>query len=88
MDCRVHGVAKTRTRLSDFHIKGTWGLPWWLSSEESACSAGDTDSIPGSGRSPGGGHGNPLPYPCLEKPHGQRSLVGYSPRGHKVSDMT
>ena len=29
--------------------------------------------------SPGGGHGNPLQYSCLEKPHGQRSLVGYSP---------
>ena len=30
------------------------------------CNAGDTGSIPGSGRSPGGGHGNPLQYPCLE----------------------
>ena len=30
--------------------------------------AGDADSIPGSGRSPGGGHGNPLQYPCLENP--------------------
>ena len=29
---------------------------------------GDTDSIPGSGRSPGGGHGNPLQYSCLENP--------------------
>ena len=34
------------------------GLPWWLSSKESACNAGDAGSIPGSGRSPGGGHGN------------------------------
>ena len=39
----------------------------------------DTGSVPGSGRSPGGGHGNPLQYACLENPHGQRSLVGYSP---------
>ena len=31
------------------------------------------------GRSPGGGHGNLLQYSCLENPHGQRSLVGYSP---------
>ena len=45
-------------------------------------------SIPGLGRSPGGGHGNPLQYSCLENPHGQRSLVGYSPRGHKESDKT
>ena len=28
----------------------------------------DSDSIPGSGRSPGEGHGNPLQYPCLENP--------------------
>ena len=33
--------------------------------KESACSAGDPSSIPGSGRSPGGGHGNPLQYSCL-----------------------
>ena len=35
---------------------------------------------------PGGGHGNTFQYPCLEHPHGQRSLLGYSPRGHKESD--
>ena len=33
-------------------------------------------------------HGNPLHYSCLENPHGQRSLVGYSPWGHKESDTT
>ena len=57
-------------------------LPWWLSSKESACSAGAIGymgSIPGSGRSPGEGHGNPLQYSCLENLHGQRSLAGYSP---------
>ena len=43
----------------------------------------DMGSIPGSERSPGGGHGNPLPYSCLENPHGQRSLEGYSPCGSK-----
>ena len=37
----------------------------------------DAGSVPGSGRSPGGGHGNPLQYSCLENPHGQRSLAGY-----------
>ena len=36
-------------------------------------------SIPGLGRSPGGEHGNPFQYSCLENPHGQRSLAGYSP---------
>ena len=44
----------------------------------------DVGLIPGSGRAPGGGHGNPLQYSCLENPHGQRSLAGYSPRGHRV----
>ena len=43
-------------------------------------------SIPGSGRSPGGGNGNPLQYSCLENPHGQRSLVGYGPWGCKESN--
>ena len=38
--------------------------------------------------SSGGGHGNPLQYSCLENPHGQRSLVGYSPWGRKESDTT
>ena len=50
--------------------------------------AGDLGSIPGLGRSPGGGHGNPLQYSCLGNPHGQRSLEGYSPRGSKESDRT
>ena len=48
----------------------------------------DGGSTPGSGKSPGGGRGNPLQYSCLENPHGQRSLAGYSPLGHKESDMT
>ena len=36
----------------------------------------DVGLIPGLGRSPGGGHGNPLQYSCLENPHGQKSLEG------------
>ena len=63
-------------------------LPGGLDSKESACNEGDLGSIPGSGRSAGGGHGNPLQYSCLENPHGQRSLMGYSPWGHKESDKT
>ena len=46
--------------------------------KESACSAGDLSLILGLGRSPVGGHGNPLHYSCLENPHGQKSLAGYS----------
>ena len=48
----------------------------------------DTGSIPGSGRSPGGGHGNPFQYSCLEKSYGQRTLVDYSPWDRKESDTT
>ena len=48
----------------------------------------DLGSIPELGRSPGGGHGNPLQCSCLENPHGQRSPVGYSPWGCKESDTT
>ena len=48
----------------------------------------DTDSIPGTGRSPGGGNDNPLQYFLPGKLHGQRILVGYSPWGHKESDVT
>ena len=44
-------------------------------------------SIPGSG-SLQEGMGNPLQYSCLENPHGQRSLVGYSPEGGRESDTT
>ena len=57
--------------------------------KKSTCSAGDLGSIPGLGRAPGGGHGNPLHGDsCLENPHGQRSLVGYSPWGLRESDVT
>ena len=42
------------------------GFPCSSVSKESACSAGDPGSIPGLGRSPGEGNGNPLQYPCLE----------------------
>ena len=57
------------------------GFPGSSAGKESACNEWDLGSIPGLGRSPGGGHGNPLQYSCLENPHGQRRLVGYSPWG-------
>ena len=66
-------------------------LSWWLSSKDSVCNVGDirdTCLIPGLERSPGEGNGNPLQYFCPGESHGQRSLVGYSPWGHKESDMT
>ena len=56
--------------------------------KESTCNARDLGSILGLGRPPGGGHGNPLQYSCLENFHGQRSVVGYSPWGRTESDIT
>ena len=47
------------------------GLPGALAVKNPSANAGDirvTGSIPGLGRSPGGGHGNPLQYSCLENP--------------------
>ena len=66
-------------------LKLPMGFPGAQDGEESTCSEGDLGSIPGLGRSSGGGHGNPLQYSCLENPHEQRSLAGYSPWGHKES---
>ena len=48
--------------------EGEWSLPWGLSGQECTCNAGKADSIPGSGRSPGEGTGNPLQYSCLGNP--------------------
>ena len=64
------------------------GLPDDSDGKEFAYSAGDLGLIPGLGRSPGGGHGNPVQCSCLENPHGQRSLTGYRPGGHKKLDTT
>ena len=64
------------------------GFPGDSDGKESACSMGHLASIPGLGRSRGGGHSNPLQYSRLENLHGQRSLVGYSPWGCKELDTT
>ena len=66
-----------------FGIIANKGFPGGLDGEEPAYNAGDLASIPGSGRSAGGGHGNPLQCSCLENPHKKWSLVGY-----KESDTT
>jgi len=74
------------TRFNCYLLCEVLGLPWWLSTKESACNAGDTGdvgSIPGWGRFPGGGNSNLLTVFLLGKSHGQRSLTGYSPWGQK-----
>ena len=64
------------------------GFSGGLDGKESTFNVGDLDLIPGLGRSPGGGRGNPLQYSCLKNPYGQRSLAGCSPWGCKESDTT
>ena len=56
--------------------------------KESACNVGGQNSIPGLGRSPGGGHGNLLQYSVLENLNGQRSLADYCLWDHKEQYMT
>ena len=79
-------------------------IPWWRDrlptpvfggfcvgsvGKESACNAGSNlDLISRLGTCPGGGHGDPHQYSCLENPYGQSSLAGCSPRGGKESDTT
>ena len=64
------------------------GFPGGSDGKESTYNAGDLGLIPGLERSPGGRHGNPLQYSCLENPCGQRSLAGYSSWSCKESDTT
>ena len=77
------GVGKIPWRRDRLPTTVFLGFPGGSDSKESSCNVGDLGSIPGGGRSSGGGHGNPLQYSCRETPHGQRSLVGYSPWGRK-----
>ena len=51
--------------------------------KESACNAGDPGSIPGSGRSPEEGNGNPLQYSCLENPMDRGPWQATVHEGHK-----
>ena len=81
----------TRVYLWRIHVdiwQNQYNIVKLKKKKESTCSAGDLDLIPGLGRAPGGGHGNPFQYFCLENPHGQRYLVGYCSWGRKESDMT
>ena len=64
------------------------GFRAYLVGKESACNAGDPGSIPGSGRSPGEGNGNPLQYSCLENPTNrgawQATVHGITRVGHNL----
>ena len=62
------------------------GFPGGSHGKEYTCNVEHLGLIPGLGISSGRGHGNPIQYSCLENPHAQRSLEGYSSWGHKESD--
>ena len=81
-------LISNRDPSDNLNIATDLGFPEAPVAENVPANAGDVRdacSIPGWGR---GGHGNPLQYFCLENPHGQRSLAGNSPWGHKESTTT
>ena len=84
---------KTTNFLTDVLIVVYCYLTNWASLvaqlvKESTCNAGHLGLIPGSGRSPAGGHGQPTPVPLPGESQGQRSLACCSPWGCKESDVT
>ena len=60
-----------------------WGFPCGSAGKESPCNAGDLDSIPGLGRSPGEGNNYPRQYSYLENSMDRGAMASYSPWGHK-----
>ena len=91
MHIQVHACAHTHTHThTHTHMKllRTDGLPWCLSGKESACNAGDTGDlglIPESGRYPGERRvWQPTPVFLHGESHGQESLVGSNPQGHRA----
>ena len=64
------------------------GFPGGSDGKESACSARDLGLIPGSGRCPGEGNGNPLQYSCLENSMDRGACQATQSRGQKESDTS
>ena len=87
-------AAHTAASLPGHHPWGTFkkkvrkemDFPGGSDGKESVCNPGHLGSVLGSGRSPGEGKWQPTTGFLLGEFHGQRSLVGYSPWGRKVSD--
>ena len=68
----IYGERKQYAHIINYYIwvlLRKFAFPSGPVSKESACNSGDSGSIPGSGRSPGEGNGNPLQYSCLEIPY-------------------
>ena len=68
VDCSFIYKSKIWKQAKCTTVGGKLGLHRWLSGKESACRCRNAGSIPGSGRSPEEGNGNPLQYSCLENP--------------------
>ena len=64
----MQGPIYIHTHIYIFLLEAEGSFPRGSESKESACNAGDLGLIPGLGRSPGEGNGNPLQYSCLENP--------------------
>ena len=86
-------VARKTSLLSSFAEKGcqlrksALGLPRWLSGKESDYNTGDTGSIPGLGRSPAEGNGNPLQYSWMKNTMDREAWrATYSSQGRKESN--
>ena len=65
-----------------------WDFASSSDGKESACNAGDLDSLLGSGRSPREGNGNPLQYSCLDSSTDRGTMAGHSPWDRTESDTT
>ena len=88
----VQGILKSllqhhSSKVSILWLSSFWDFPCSSVGKDSACSAGDLGSIPGSGRSPGEGNGNPLQYSCLENPM-EEEPGRLQFMGSQESDMT
>ena len=64
----IHVLLKPSFQDFEYYLNSMWDFPGGSDGKASAYNAGDPCLIPGSGRSPGEGNGNPLQYPCLENP--------------------
>ena len=83
----VCGVTQSRTRLKRLGSSSSM-LPTSSAVKNLPANAGYADSVPESGRSPGGGNGNPLQYSCLGNLKDRRAWWAIVHGGHKTSDMT
>ena len=85
---RIDSLCCWTYKSDTFQLRVNHCFPGGSDSKESSCNAGDPDSIPGLGRSPGEKKWQPMPVFLPGEAHGQRSLAGYSPQGCKESDRT